>query len=397
MVLDSDTEEHLLRDIERKGLPLAQVSLVDICDADLAVYGRSGNPRRPVQQRWAKIKKLTPRGYLALLKKHKIPPSPATLAAVEVKQESKESESKNSEPTETIDNNDETIIDDEDKETIIDEDEETIIDEDEETIIDDGEETVIDDGEETIIDDNDEPTTTNEEPTTSNLASTFASLLIKSNTMFSTPTKNPVKKTPVKKSPFLPSMASPTPSNVDFAETATEEEDIMEDSVVDLIFDFRNQNGTKNCPYITLVDCWHPEKNGPFDITCFEELEHNDRDRSGFHIRRSIDPQDMDAWSAFIPNEVEFPRLVPLTGRVLFIKGPSRSFWIRDFKRYHNGRKPIACKVTAKFHEKSDTAIASDPNREISYFLLVFPPRALFSITTAFPGTILWYRSTRIP
>jgi hypothetical protein len=170
-------------------------------------------------------------------------------------------------------------------------------------------------------------------------------------------------------------MTSPTPSTVDFAEAiATEEEDLMEDSVADLIFDFRNQNGTKNRPYITLVDCWSPEKNGPFDITCFEGVERDDRDRNGFHIRRSIDPPDMDAWSSFIPNEVEFPRLVPLTGRVLFIKGPSRSFWIRDFVRYHDGKKKVDCKVTAKFHEKSDTAMASDPDRGISYFLLVFPP-----------------------
>jgi hypothetical protein len=74
MALDSDTEEHLLRDIEQKGLPLAQVSLVDICDDDPAIYGRSGKPRRPVQQRWAKIKRLKPRSYVALLKKYKIPP-----------------------------------------------------------------------------------------------------------------------------------------------------------------------------------------------------------------------------------------------------------------------------------------------------------------------------------
>ena len=40
--------------------------------------------------------------------------------------EFKEPESKNSEPTETIDNNEETIIDDDDEETIIDDDEETI-------------------------------------------------------------------------------------------------------------------------------------------------------------------------------------------------------------------------------------------------------------------------------
>jgi hypothetical protein len=358
MALDSDTEEHLLRDIERKGLPLSQVSLVDICDADPAVYGRSGESRRPVQQRFGKIKRLKPKGYLALLKKYKIKPSPVTLAGAE-----EEKESKKEEPESKDDNEEATIHFDT---STIRDDEETTIDDDEETSIDD--------------DDDDEPTT-NEEPTIneeprsatsnlSNIASTFASLSINKPTMmFNTPTK-----TPVKKSPFLPSMTSPTPSTVDFAETATGEEDIMEDSIADQTLDFRNQNGTKNRPYITMVNCLCPEKNGPFDITCFEELEHNDRDRNGFHVRRSIDPQDMDAWGASIPSAVVFPWLVPLTGRVLFIKGPSRSFWIRDFKRYHNGRKPINCQVTGKFHEKSDTAIASDPNRETSYFLLVFPP-----------------------
>jgi hypothetical protein len=361
MVLNSDTEEHLLRDIERKGLPLEQVSLLDICDANIAVYGRSGQPRREVQQRWGKIKKLQPCSYLALLKKHKIPPSPATLGAVEEARKSKEKE-----PTETIEDIEETSIDD---------DEESKNSEPTEPL-DDDKESIISNDDDSIIDDSNEPTT-NEEPTTndsiSNIVSALESLSIKPikpAAMFTTPTR-----TPMKKLPFLPSrMTSPTPSTVDFAETATEEEDVIEDSVADLIVDFRNQNGTKNRPYITLVDWSHPEKNGHVDITCFEELEHNDRDRNGFHIRRSIDPQDMDAWNAFIPNDIDFPRLAPLTGRVLFIKGPSRSYGIRDFKRYHNGRKPIACKVTAKFHEKSDTAIASDSNRKISYFLLVFPP-----------------------
>jgi hypothetical protein len=67
MALDPETEEHLLRDIERKGILLAEVSLVDICDENPAIYGRSGKARRPVQQRWAKIKRLIPRGYLAFL------------------------------------------------------------------------------------------------------------------------------------------------------------------------------------------------------------------------------------------------------------------------------------------------------------------------------------------
>jgi hypothetical protein len=171
MVLDSDTEEHLLRDIERKGLPLDQVSLVDICDADPAIYGRSGKPRRPVQQRWGKIKRLKPRGYLALLKKHKIPPSPATLAAGAEGKESKEPE-----PTETI-------IDNDNEDTIEDGNEGTILDDDEEAIIDD------DDDEQAIIDDDDEPTTND---SISNIASTLASLSIKPTRMFNTPTRTSV-------------------------------------------------------------------------------------------------------------------------------------------------------------------------------------------------------------
>jgi hypothetical protein len=156
-----------------------------------------------VQQRWGKIKKLTTRGYLALIKWHKTPPSPATLAAVE--------EDKG-EPTQTIDDDEEeSIIGDDEEESIIDAD-----DEDKESIIDD-------------------------------IASTFTSLLIKPTTMFSTPTKTPAKKMML----FIPSMTSPTPSTLDFAENATEEEVVMEDPIADLILDYRNQIGTKNCPCIS--------------------------------------------------------------------------------------------------------------------------------------------------
>jgi hypothetical protein len=67
MSLNKDIEETLLRDVEHEGIPLAQISLVDTCDNSPAVHGRAGKARRPVQQRWAKIKKLKPRSHLALL------------------------------------------------------------------------------------------------------------------------------------------------------------------------------------------------------------------------------------------------------------------------------------------------------------------------------------------
>ena len=52
--LTRKTEQTLLEDIENTGLPLDQVSLVDICDAKEGIYGAPGKTRRPVQLRFKK-------------------------------------------------------------------------------------------------------------------------------------------------------------------------------------------------------------------------------------------------------------------------------------------------------------------------------------------------------
>ncbi len=79
--LSQKLERSLLADIESTGLPLEQVSLVDLCNAKEGIYGAPGKSRWPVQLRFQKIKELTARGYKRLLVRHNITPGPATLAA----------------------------------------------------------------------------------------------------------------------------------------------------------------------------------------------------------------------------------------------------------------------------------------------------------------------------
>jgi hypothetical protein len=83
-------EKTLLADIEKIGLPLDQVSLIDICDAKEGIYGAPGKSRRAVQLRFQKIKELTARGYRKLLSRYSITPGPATMAAEQQEQEAQE-------------------------------------------------------------------------------------------------------------------------------------------------------------------------------------------------------------------------------------------------------------------------------------------------------------------
>jgi hypothetical protein len=134
--------------------------------------------------------------------------------------------------------------------------------------------------------------------------------------------------------------------------------------------DFRRQCGTKSRPYIILADPSHPEHNFPFDITPFEGVEYNDYDHNGFHIRTAIASPDMNTWKAFIPSSKEFPKLTSLISRAVMVKGPSRNYWMSDAGMYH--KKGVDCQVTKTAHEKTDTAIKADPNRQTSFFLIVF-------------------------
>jgi hypothetical protein len=79
-----------LADLETTGLPLDQISLVDICDAKEGINGAPGKSRQPVQLRFQKIKELPARGYRKLLIKHNITLGTATLAAADQREQAQE-------------------------------------------------------------------------------------------------------------------------------------------------------------------------------------------------------------------------------------------------------------------------------------------------------------------
>ena len=346
--LTRKTEQTLLEDIENTGLPLDQVSLVDICDAKEGIYGAPGKTRRPVQLRFQKIKSLTALGYRRLLLKYGITPGPATFAALAQQDTGQDA----------------------DKELVLSDDEE-----DEEEVTDDDEDSDID------------------------IASAFGSISIESksskllNSPEKTPTKNektPTKdeKTPTKdeKTPTRAVMFSPTvgaspgqfpdmtsPGRFpDMRPTSIEAFAVYNDDSDPAVggLDFRHQHGTKNCPFIVMADPSHPEQNFPFDICQIDGVEHNDHVHNGFNIRMAIAPPDMDNWKASIPSLKEFPKLASVLGRVIVVKGPSRSYWLTDAAMYH--RKGVPCQVTKSAHESADTEIKEDPIRQTAFFLIVF-------------------------
>jgi hypothetical protein len=320
----------LLEDIERTGLPLDQVSLVNICDDKEGIYGAPGASRRPVQLRFQKIKDLTARGYRRLLCKYNITAGPATLAA---------------EQQDTQDADEELVLSDE--EAAQQQDQQDADDEPDE------EEVNTDDNEDIGDDDID-----------IDLSSAFGSISIKSK-MFS----------PEKKGMFSPtSGVSPGRSTTDTMPSSMEDhaaydddDDDDADPALDAL-DFRRQCGTKRRPYIILADASHPERNHPFDITPFEDVEHSNHHQNGFHIRIDVAAPDMNAWTAFIPASKDFSKF-PIK-RTVGVKGPSRSYWRRDAGRHH--KKGVDCQVTKTAHEKTDTAIKADTDRQSSYFMIVF-------------------------
>jgi hypothetical protein len=124
-------------------------------------------------------------------------------------------------------------------------------------------------------------------------------------------------------------------------------------------------NGTKEHPYILCINVNHPEHNREFNIERVSNIEHNSYTRNGFYIRLPVAPVDFDQWEASIPTH--YPTLQQ---RVVQVKGPSRSFWIRSTEWYH---KKISCTAMQHVHAATKLEIDANDFCQVSYWLLVFP------------------------
>jgi hypothetical protein len=352
----SDTlERALLEDIELKGLPFEQISLVKLCDDKELIYGSpSSDLRRALQKHFCKLKKRSLKNYLKLLKKYTITPGPFTFHRIR--------EAGDCTPTKTS-IKDPTTDEEESNKDIIEE-----LEAAEELLIADStsiESASIESASESSI---------NLEDDIASKFENFCSIGLRSppllHKMMTTPTRTPNRK----KVPSIASyLASPLRAPIiEDTDSLTEEE--QEDAAYTLL-DFRDQLGTKDQPFIVMANPNYPERNGPiFNICRLEDVEHSDHEHQGFHIRLSVDLPDYSAWEAFIPNPNMYPSLLPLYGRIIMFKGPSRPFWLQSFERYHEDKRKIDCKVTRKVHEKMDTAIEGDPERHHQYHLVVFKP-----------------------
>jgi hypothetical protein len=93
-------------------------------------------------------------------------------------------------------------------------------------------------------------------------------------------------------------------------------------------------------------------------------MKHDKHLYNGFHISVETGVPDYDKYDASIPsNNPE------LTNRVVQVKGPSQSSWTRSEEH----PKMITCVATRQAHEAAQLEIKSDPHRQFSHWLLIFP------------------------
>ena len=118
-----------------------------------------------------------------------------------------------------------------------------------------------------------------------------------------------------------------------------------------------------------MVNIDFPERNREFEIQFVNNMKKGKFERHGFHIRMPVAALDYNKFSVTVPEfgaySLEFKR------RLLAVKGPSQNAWYKDYKLYHQTN---ACASTLKAHKKTTINIGKDFERQLTHWLLVFPP-----------------------
>jgi len=245
----------LLGDLERTNLPFSQISLVDICDAKVAIYGKPGRGRnslwRSVQKYYDSLRNLQPLNYRRLLDRYIITPGAYTFKCL------KESEKTDSDAASLpIEENNE----DEDKGDE-DDDENT----DEEHILDLGNKLK-------VVSFNTPPemehTTPNQSETTPGCS------------FSSPPSSNRKMQLPMlMRSPPIAFLYMSASENAGYVQI----EPPLGDEAYQVL-DFFRQNGTKEYPTIIVANPEFPERNGIFYTSHFSEKEVDHVSYNGYSV-----------------------------------------------------------------------------------------------------------------
>jgi hypothetical protein len=371
-------EKALLKDIEETGLAFDEIALVQLCNKKEIIYGEpSSEIRRAIQKYFTRLKSRTPKNYNRLLLKYKIVPGPNTFSRL------KEAESPPP-PEPSITGSIE--------ETSIEEASATDLSIEEASATD----LSIEEASATDL------SIESESSDSSDIADQLENLSIRSppavrpRVEMTTPTKTPIRDvftsppraftSPPALHAFVgdtdasvrsfaspPVFTSPAPPAGLVGDSAYSN---TVDSDAYRLLNFFQQVGTKEQPFIVMVNYEYPERSSPlWTISRLEKVEHINHQYQGFGIRCSIDVPDYLEYEAFIPDPREFQSLLSLYGRIIMIRGPSVPFWLRDDDRYHSDKSKIDCAATKTAHEMETTARKeAGESRLHSYHLLVFKP-----------------------
>jgi hypothetical protein len=140
-----------------------------------------------------------------------------------------------------------------------------------------------------------------------------------------------------------------------------------------------HQDGSKRSPWIIMVNDEFPERNREFDIQWVQKMKRDGWDRWGFNIRKAVCILDYQKWTARIPkfggvSTDQYP-VYPLSylNRLIVVNGPSQDSWVKNVNRFHQGTGKFTCSATKDAHTATQTAIKNNPERQESFWLLVFP------------------------
>lgn len=104
-------------------------------------------------------------------------------------------------------------------------------------------------------------------------------------------------------------------------------------------------------------------------------LDYDEWTRSAVDFRLIVNPMDRYDWDAFIPTNMP----PSFAHRTVVFKGPARSFWLADNRRFHdNVRETELCTTTFNANANVDIEHAKDPTRHFAYWMLVLPKNIVF-------------------
>ena len=343
-----------------------------ICDSKPRIFGRPGrnSNRRAVQKKFDSLKRLKVGNYLKLLQKHSVTPGPTTFACLKKEELDILQPKRGSTQSPTLP-----------------------IEADSESLSSASALLAIEAGSES-----ESESSNSSDNCIEDLYKSFSKIKIAPKTEKAKIQKCNIEKPKIEKPKIEKPNMMRTPTTLPYhspgftSPLKKSNIDKENDEVASNILSFKQQHGTKEYPIIIQVNSDYPERNFPFCISKIDKKEVDNYIFDAYHvsaqlkqfisksipyqcffqIRRSVEVPDWNMHDLFIPDPREWPHFAPLLGRVLMASSPTLPYSQRSHDFYHRQGK-VDCALAKRAHEKLESDMKKDMDRQTMYFLLVFP------------------------